>query len=289
MSPQFLLFCAYGTDDHQNECKYAALRFFRIAAEATVANTTLVIYTDRPQAYEGFDFGPLRHRLVPIPAHQFQAWKGPHDFVYRVKLESLRHFCRQESGLVLLLDTDTHLRVDLAPLFADIQAGQAVMHLCEGPIQAQGEFAEWHAFLASRSFPDGIQMWNSGVVGLPTEKVEEFMDQALGITDQIYAAFPRHICEQFAFSYCLQARFVLAAADRYIHHYWALKEFRGLLREFFKRKQGSLTELALASDAIVPEHIEADRRRFKRQFPPRRLWYELTGRRWKIEDYFRRL
>ena len=65
-----------------------------------------------------------------------------------------------------------------------------------------------------------------------------------------------------------------------------MKDFRRLLRELLSRAniRDSLARLAEVSDRVLPEAIEAERRRLERQ--PLRLWCQLTGRRWRIEDYF---
>lgn len=286
MGSHHLLFCAFGTGDHTNECKFALARFLQLSEPATRERCQSVVYTDRPQDWQGFDFSPLRARVEIVEPERFREWKGPHDFVYRVKLESLRHLARDVEGWILMMDTDTHLRRDLGPLLDSLEQGQAFMHLCEGPITRKNGFGEWERYLAVTGFPTGLLMWNSGVVGLPASAVEDFMDEALAVTDRVYAGLPRHICEQFALSYCLQRRFALQAAQDYVHHYWALKDFRQLLRELMRRPglEGGLTRLAEVSERVLPEMIEGQRQRLKRQ--PLRLWRQLTGQRWKIEDYF---
>lgn len=285
--PHHLLFCAYGTPDHTNECKFALARFLRLSSPLSQQRCRLHIYTDRPGDWEGFDFAPLHATLEAVDAATFRRWKGPHDFVYRVKLESLRHLAQTAGGHLLMMDTDTHLREDLGPLLDGLEKGQVYMHLCEGPITARNGFGEWESYLAGAGFPAGLQMWNSGVVGLPAAAVEGFIEEALEVTDRVYASLPRHICEQFALSYCLQQRYPLQPAERYVFHYWGLKDFRKLLRVMMERPgvPGGLARLADASELVLPEAIEAERKRLKRQ--PLRLWRQLTGQRWKIEDYFR--
>jgi len=288
MGQHHLLYCAYGTPDHTNECKFALARFLRLSTPETRQRCAVRIYTDRADDWAGFDFSPLNARLEVVDGATFERWKGPHDFVYRVKLESLRHLAGASgSGWLLMMDTDTHVREDLGPLLDGLAAGQVYMHLNEGPITARNGFGEWERYLAGAGFPGGLQMWNSGVVGLPVAAVEGFLDEALEVTDRVYASLPRHICEQFAFSYCLQRRYDLQAAERYVFHYWGLKDFRKLLRAVMERPgmRAGLPRLAEVSERVLPEAIEAERRRLKRQ--PLRLWRQLTGQRWKIEDYFR--
>lgn len=282
-----LLYCAYGTPDHTNECKFALARFLRLATAATRARCRVHVYTDRPSDWEGFDFAPLAAELEVVEPAVFARWKGPHDFVYRVKIESLRHLAARSEGWLLMMDTDTHLREDLAGLLDGLEAGKVYMHLNEGPITAANGFGEWERYLAGAGFPGGLQMWNSGVVGLPAAALEGFAEEALEVTDRVYSALPRHICEQFALSYCLQRLYPLEAAERWVFHYWGLKDFRKLLRVIMERPgvRGGLPRLAEATELVLPESIEAERKRLKRQ--PLRLFRQLTGQRWKIEDYFR--
>ncbi len=283
-----LLFCAYGTPDHTNECKFALARFLRLATPATRERCRLHIYTDRPDDWKGFDFAPLDARLEVVEPAVFALWKGPHDFVYRVKIESLRHLAGGVSeGWLVMMDTDTHLREDLGPMLDGLEAGTVYMHLNEGPITAANGFGEWERYLAGAGFPRGLQMWNSGVVALAAAAVEGFVDEALEVTDRVYAAFPRHICEQFALGYCLQRLYSLEAAERWVFHYWGLKDFRKLLRALLERPgvRDGLARLTEATELVLPESIEAERKRLKRQ--PLRLFRQLTGQRWKIEDYFR--
>ena len=91
MALHHLLYCAYRTPDYTNQCKFALARLVRVAKASTLERCRVTIYTDRPADWDGFDFRPLHCHLEPVDPQRFREWKGPQDYVLRVKLESLRH------------------------------------------------------------------------------------------------------------------------------------------------------------------------------------------------------
>jgi hypothetical protein len=141
----------------------------------------------------------------------------------------------------------------------------------------------------SLEFQRNLKMFNAGAVGL-NSRHKFLLQDVLALTDAVYARFPKHIAEQFAFSYCLQKSGTIKTAEQQIAHYWNLKEFRQLLKTFFAlNAEESIPNLVKKLHHLDPMAIQQDKNAFE-DLPFLQRWLRhLTGKRWKIARYEKRL
>src|SRR5206468_3387760 len=133
------------------------------------------------------------------------------------------------------------------------------------------------------------KMWNAGVIGLNSSK-KEILKEVLSLTDAVYKQFPKHIAEQFAFSYCFQHAGEVMVADNRIEHYWNLKEFRNLLQVFFmQNSEENIPNLIKLINHIDASAIRDQKIAFE-GLPVYRKWVrKLLRRGWSINDYIKKI
>ena len=295
-----ILYQAYGGIDFINECRYSLLKYLQVYNLQPPSTTTIYIYTDQPHLFA--DFLPFISKLecVPVKEDTVRQWKGPLNFVHRFKIEMIRDFIGRFEGNLLYCDTDTYATAPLEEIFKDIEHGSNYMHEYEGMIDRTKfpSFYKWEKFLATTpiqyngkrlAFSKTLQMFNAGVVGLNSSH-KDLLTDILALADSVYEKFPKHIAEQFAFSYCFQKAGTIKAADGIIAHYWNLKEFRQLLAIFFSNN----AEESIANLVKKVHHLDAlpimQQKMAFQQLPVwKRLSKKLAGSSWQIRQYERKL
>lgn len=295
-----LLYQAYGGPDFVNECRYALLKYLQVYNLTPPAHTAIVVYTDAPDAFA--DFAPLLPNLGTrlLSKETVQRWRGSINFVHRVKIEMLLDFLQQFSGNLLYGDTDTYITAPLEPIFDGLENGTFYMHQYEGCIDKTDSpsLYKWERFLSTTPvsyngktlvFTPQLQMFNAGVVGL-NSRHKKLLHDVLALTDAVYAKFPKHIAEQFAFSYCLQLAGSIQSADGPIAHYWNLKEFRHLLKRFFAvNAEESIPNLVKKLHRMDAMAMQEEKNAFEKLPFLRKLWQRVSGKAWTIEQYEKRL
>lgn len=296
----YILYQAYGGADFANECRYSLLKFLSAYNLVPPAHTSVVIYTDRAEMFSEFiPFFPSLHCLH-LPAETVKRWRGEIDFVHRVKIEMMVDFFSKFDGNLLYCDTDTYIDAPVDELFRRIADGEFLMHQFEGVIDQSKypSFHKWENFLRSNNidynnkslqFSPQLKMYNAGVIGLSSMD-KNILQDVLALTDAIYRQFPKHIAEQFAFSYCLQKAGELFTTDHLISHYWNLKEFRTLLHHFFYRN----IEESIPNQVKKVQHLDAlqimdQKIAFKKLPFLKRVYKNLNGSAWRIGSYEKKL
>lgn len=295
-----LLYQAYSGSDFINECRYSLLKYLHVYNLKPPPATTVFIYTDQPHLFA--DFLPFFHQLicVPVSAETIAAWRGPQNFVHRFKIEMMADVFNRFDGSLLYCDTDTYATTFLEDVFSGIENGGFYMHEYEGMIDKTKfpVFRKWEAFLSSTplsynhkqlQFSKALSMYNAGVVGLNANH-KELLNDVLALTDSVYQKFPKHIAEQFAFSYCLQQSGKITEAKNVLAHYWDLKEFRQLLARFFHRNgEESIPALVKKVAGLNALAIMQQKKEYHNLSLLRRLAKKISGNAWRIDAYERRL
>lgn len=296
----YILYQAYGSIDHINECRYSLLKYLQVYNLKPPAQTTVVVYTDQPALFDSFTAFFTQFQMQAVNETLLQQWRGTIDFVHRVKIEIIRDFFTRYDGNLLYLDTDTYIYSPIESIFKGIEAGTYYLHEYEGIIDknVNAHFHKWDNFLRNATIhfnnkqlelPSQVKIWNAGVIGMNSSH-KEILDDVLALTDAVYAQFSKHIAEQFAFSYCLQKAGKVAETDQLIAHYWNLKEFRKVLNLFFKKNEEesvpNMVKLAHHLDAAT---IQEHKNKFEK-LPVYKRWLALlTGKSWKIEHYTKKM
>lgn len=296
LTMQALLFQAYGNIGNVNECRFSLLKYFACYNNIPPADTAIIIYTDQPHFFVPYADFFNGIRIRQIDNKQIKEWRGPNDFVHRVKIKIMQDCFTTFQGPVLYCDTDTYILHPIAPLFTDIRSGAFYMHCLEG-LLGDGKtkwFNNWNAFLSANPihyngktliYSKDLGMWNAGVIGMDS-KHAGLLEDVLQLTDAIYEKFPRHIAEQVAFDYCFQLTGVIKPAEPMVVHYWIIKEFRTILDKLFKDDgHEPIERLIEKAKSIEPELMQKEKIDFMKLDKITRWYNTITGKKWSIKKY----
>lgn len=281
-----ILYHAYGNEDTLQELIYSVYSLLHVYPSSPF---NIVIYTDNQATLE--KWLPPTVVYEPLTQEQIRQWRGKYDFVHRVKIGIIRDFISKYSGSALYLDTDTVITQPIEHLFEKIEQGILVMHEKEGRISTRKNivFRKVNSFLSSHN--TGISrdtvMYNAGTLGFGCHE-RQLMDQVLQTTDKLYELYQKHIIEQLAFSYHLAAnsKQPIYSATSEIYHYWNFKEYRAVLRDFFKFYEGTPYKQVVSKiDLINTQRLHAPKLAYEALPSFRRTLRKLSGTRWVMPAY----
>jgi hypothetical protein len=215
---------------------------------------SILIYTDNPAffkkwlyPYDFINYHPINHDLLT-------QWKGPYNYIFRVKIKAIENSLENLKGKILYLDGDTFFINSPVKIFDKIGHGHTMMYLKEGAF-SDPDFKNWecirqhmktHKFKTEKNlfeFPLEQFMWNAGVVGI-NHSNKQFIDLVLDLTDQYCAqvSLNAYHQDQVMFSYVLQNNTIIHSAEESIFHYcYGTRKAHmiKILNEFFKTHKNS--------------------------------------------------
>jgi hypothetical protein len=286
----YIVFQAYGNVGILQECALAMLSLCRQHTREDLAGTEIWIYTDNPDFFVSFKGCWLNLKYRQLDSAKLAKWRGPIDFVHRVKIAMLQDFVKDKEGQVLYLDTDVYFLGPVTGVFQNIADGKRYMHTKEGPVHGSDNvvFRKLSQFIKSRGnelqtgsspipIPEDTTMWNAGVLGF-LSKHGTLLNRVLEFTDSVYQEYSKHIVEQYAFSIYFSKDGTILPADTVIFHYWNLKELRAVLKSFFEHfSYSSWDELVRYSKMIDPVALVQKKQSFRKK---RSLVAKLLKRKW---------
>lgn len=222
------------------------------------------IYTDKP---EFFDALASRVDRVLLDAARAREWRGPWDFLYRMKAKVVEEVARRfPADPVLFADADTFWIGEVGQAFARISERTAVMH-------EQEYFVASHDTLQMKNFrrrmgrarfrgaPIDLHawMWNSGALGLHPRHFP-LLSEWIAYMDEVHPRNRKPIVEQFAIGWLLQRRLdLLSPCDDLLFHYYDDKDRHvSAIRAAMPRLQQLPEAEALASLREHPIRVEGE-------------------------------
>jgi len=291
----YIIYQAYGSKDIINEAIFSLLSFYKTTGNTLNDEVKIVIYTDDiPVIDHYFSEKYLIYR--PLTQELIREWRGDINFVHRLKIKILQDFFKDHHDAnILYVDSDTVYKSSPVELFKSVSEGKFVMHVMEGVLKERSNLILRKLFkylyFNNINMSDGekirvplnSQMWNAGVIGMSSAN-KDILDKILDFTDNLYPNFPKHIVEQFAFSYYFQTEGEIIPAEAYIFHYWNFKEFRIILSAFFDRfRDKNLIFLIGKADEIDPAKLIQPKLKFEALGSPDRFIRKLFSKQWKME------
>lgn len=281
----YLLYQAYGKKEVKLECKFSLLH---LLSKNFQHNLCPVIYTDDITFFENILKDFPSKIIRGITTEEIQEWRGEINFLHRVKIKILMDFLDNHAGNLLYCDTDTYFLQSPNTIFSDLEKGEFYMHILEGRINKKTDiqFKKWEKFLmnhmeivnvSNHSEINQIEMWNAGVIGF-NSKYKELLKAVLDLTDKIYPLFPKHIAEQFSFSYIFQRKVNIRSASNYIFHFWYLKEFGHYLEKIFEQNSENDYFLQIKKIRLLPEELLKE----KLDYEGRSKLFRLLRGKWKL-------
>lgn len=270
-----ILYLSHGGQKYHDQTRYSVLTLLAQLIEHDRNDFRIAVYTDRP------DVLPAHDLIRPVPARpeDLAAWRGPLDYVHRIKLCLLRRALAELGAPLIYVDSDTRwLQIPDAPFTAlsgDGAPAPCYLYKIEGTISPTCFPQYFHLLRRSRSRLDAWRvprdppwtMWNSGTVGIPGRGAG-FIDDALRITDALLPHVGYRNCvEQLALSLAASGRFDVQPFDAYMEHWWSYgSELPTYLRRrFFDAQPSGLPVPEQAARAARFSIIESDLRAIQRR------------------------
>lgn len=257
MQPTTFLYFAFG--DNLNNHTMSTFSMLTIKKLAP-ANSRFVVYTDKPEYYKYL--APIVE-LRPLDKKRIQDWKGPHDFVWRIKIMAMLDSAQSDPGHLVYLDGDTFAKTDLTSMIEELDKGTCFMHVKESLLsedKAKHKCLMWKQIknkeFAGMVAKEDSAMWNAGIVALDEKSKVELLQRALRSTDEMCEAdVTRWLIEQFSISQALSSTGKLKPADQWFAHYWGNKEeLLQAINIFFTR---TLKQMHSIDEAVASIDISA--------------------------------
>ncbi|MGH8248153.1 MAG: hypothetical protein ACREUU_17160 [Gammaproteobacteria bacterium] len=284
-----IVYIVHGSERFHDQARFSILTFLDLMLKARRSDIECIVFTDRPELVPSHALV----RTLPVSRDQVQAWRGPLDFVHRIKLEVMRRAIRQFGAPLIYLDTDTRWLNLADAKFLELRRPRKdpprratlYLHTNEGSLSPQlhpryfssvtsDRAVKWilETWKAQSSPP--WEMWNAGAIAVPVG-AEDFFEQALRLCDQLLVRLrPRTYVEQLAVSLMAARDFTVEAIEDCIHHYWGVSaEFEPVLRRFLSEVKALPTEQQAVragefpwNEASLRGHQHAPVHRWKTRF-----------------------
>jgi hypothetical protein len=286
-----LVYQAYGRQDVIEQTQFSVVSLLSVLGLSSPVK--IRIYTDHPTLFENYFAEHIRLQkvyVVHIQPEQFKAWRGKIDFVHRVKVEVLIHAAKQFNGPLFYVDGDTFFREDPTSLFSKVNDKTSMMHVSETQLNLGSDplskkickFVRKNEFHLSHQVikmsPQTV-MWNAGALGI-SEKNKELLPLILELTDRMYEIYPKHVMEQLAFSYYLQAGTRLLSGEKEIGHYWNQKDdYQAAIQTFLRVHSNSISALKNLTTFQYPQIPQLGRQSSSTFFNRLSSWLSISARR----------
>jgi hypothetical protein len=288
-----ILYLSHGGPKYHDQTRYSVLTLLALLFAQNRNDVRIAVYTDRPDQLPVHD---LVH-AIPVAPEDFAAWRGPLDYVHRIKLGVLQRALDALGPPLIYVDSDTRwLQIPDAPFAAlspelrvsrlpspEQEAGgtpavsgtaPCYLYKIEGLISPDFFPQYFHLLRRSRSRlaawglrPDPPwTMWNSGTVGIPADSAG-FIDDVLRINDALlpHVSF-RNCVEQLALSLVASSRFEVRPFDACLEHWWRYgSELPVYLERFFDALPPGLPVAEQAARAAQFPIVECDLRAIQRR------------------------
>lgn len=235
MSTKNVVYLVHGGKKFYDQARMSVLTLLDHLFKQGRDDYCAVVYCDKPHWMPQHPFV----RFVQLTPEQLLQWRGPLDYVHRIKLMILRAAAQELVDPFIYVDCDTRwlslpdtefeaLNTSVADRTAQRRPA-FYMHLNDGEISPQfypNYFAHLSNTTATRLAPWHIKpgpwlMWNSGVVGVHPQVAVGLFDDALAICDlELPFLRPRLFTEQYAIALLAASRFDVRPFDHRLHHYW---------------------------------------------------------------------
>lgn len=216
---------AYGSEEIRVQALYAAWSALAWRGDRDVA---VHVYTDAPE-----EFAPLAAAIdvCPMSPARIAEWRGPVDFVHRLKAAMVQDVVRRFPAEPLLyVDADVFFTRPVDEVFSRIGPGRGVLHLKEYEVATSDKpqmrkFRRALSRLTFRGKPIDLTaaMWNAGAMGMDPAQFGIVQDW-LAFIDEVYPHYRRGLVEQYSCGYFLQKATTVSPCDDVLFHYWYQKE-----------------------------------------------------------------
>lgn len=228
-TPQ-LVYLAFGAETYQREAVFSIASALTHASQGRQPPFAIQVFTDNPAFYA----------KLPVTTRDIDpAWRGPHDYHFRIKHVALQTVL-QGSEKAVLIDTDTFFRTTPEALFQLIGPGRLLCNAISPPLaQAQALPDTLAPHLCQRELVDPtFRQTNSGVIGLD-QADNALLERSIRLMDELYPLAPQlYTLEELCLALAAHRRMQLFGCTDVIHHYWSRKaQFRAKINAWYNKHQ----------------------------------------------------
>lgn len=193
------------------------------------SNDFITVYTDHPEKYKRLK----KHiKIKELSTRTISEWLNGTGYFFRAKIKAIEEAADScPDNHLLFLDSDTFVFDRLDSIREMLDRKEGVMNVKEGhPLDIGGKHKKMYNAIKGKRIGNieiGLkhEMWNSGVIGIPNEKLKAVIPLALQINDFITREYNKcFTIEQYAVSIAMSENMVLNASTKYIGHYWGNRE-----------------------------------------------------------------
>lgn len=245
------LFCSFSDNlNNHSMINFSILSLKKYAP----ANSRFLVYTVTPENYK---YLSSMIEIRPLDEKKIEDWRGPHDFMWRIKIMAMLDSAQNDPGHLVYLDGDTFAKADLSSMIEELDKGICFMHVKESLLSQDKDDNKclmWKQ-IKNKEFggmvaKEDSAMWNAGVVALDEKSKVELLQKSLRSTDGMCEAdVTKWLIEQFSMSQALASTGKLKPADQWFAHYWGNKEELILaIKTFFTK---TLMQMLSIDEAIA--------------------------------------
>lgn len=281
-----IIYLSHGGRRYHEQTCFSALTLLDLLLKQGRQDIQIVIFTDQPEEMPAHDL----ISSIYLAPDELTRFRGPLDFVHRMKLEVMRR-AESELGLpFIFVDSDTRwLKIPDEPLASLADTGlppsrrfPIYMHKPEGVISPTFLPQYWKLLhktqkqLSAWRLPKGgWTVWNAGVFGVPI-RAQGLFERALVINDELLLHVSyRHGVEQLTLSLLAAGEFQLRPFDEYLAHYWNHgSELPVVVGRFFRELPPGLSTQEQATRAGIFPIEDSELKAIQRaQASPSRKWW----------------
>jgi hypothetical protein len=252
-----IVYLSHGSQKFYDQTMFSVMTLLWLLLRNNRNDIQIVIYTD---CAEKAPVHPLI-KVIELTKAELKEFKGPFDYVHRIKHCVLLRASKELKGPLLYVDCDTRWLAipDDALNTLKQDAGSSTPHCCMHEIDGEfttTHFPDYHRYLTRHgaelnaqgiTHVDRVINWNAGAIGLP-EGQSHFFEKALTISDFLFTRVkPRNWVEQLAWSVVGCDQYQMFALGDCLHHYWGYSyEAPIYLQRFFDELPKGLSVEQLA-------------------------------------------
>jgi hypothetical protein len=280
--PNQLFFHAYNAPQVA-QCRYFLLKYLGLYNLKPPADTTVIVYTNNPVAFESFINFFARFEM---PEVLLNAAAGT-----LTQTAVLQQALLQYKGAMLYCNTATYPLQPLEHLFSDIEKGALYLHAPYRRTESELNAALRRFSVRRDKTTTAVTtpqvrttVWHAAVAGF-SSRHKELPEKLLAEE----AALQNALATDYAFTKVFSEQGKIKSAAKYIFDYSELKEFTSLLNAFFTRNE----EESIPNQVKLLHHLDAatvqQQKEAYQQQPLFKKWLQIiTGKRWSVKQYEKR-
>lgn len=243
-----LIYLAFGAETYRTEAVFSIATALKHSATSAPGRAfDIQVFTDDPAPFS---------RLPVTTKSIAPAWRGPHDYHFRIKHVVLREVLAEHEK-ALLIDTDTFFKSSPDNLFQRIRPNSLLCNAFGSPLK---NFSRPELLAAAKAISpvnDQSRQLNSGVIGL-TRGSATVLERSIALMDDLYPAFSDiYTLEELCLAMAASRDLKHEECTDVIHHYWSRKDlFRAKINAWHrKHKDSPLGAEALADIGKVNDRL----------------------------------